>query len=236
MNDYQGLIVLAGGAGARMQAGMNKQLLQINGKTITEITLINCLGTRDWDQVVLVAAAPDYEVLSSVAKHVSHFTGCPIEVVLGGAERQDSVEKGVCALKDTIQWVWIHDGARPFVEKSLIQRIDDQRKNSRAIIPALPVKDTLKQVVEGHIQKTLDRSAIYRVQTPQCFEIELLHKMQALARTKKGFTDDASMAEALGERVLAVQGSEWNIKLTTPEDLIIGKCIYAYLEGGDVCV
>ncbi len=230
------LIVLAGGSGARMGAGINKQLLTLGGSTITEIALKQLLSKGHWEQVVLVAAKKDWDAISGVAHKVSIECGVAIDQVAGGTERQFSVANGIGALKPEIHTVWIHDGARPFVESDLIARLALAIDKENAVIPALPSKDTLKRVVAEVVQSTLKRSEIFRIQTPQCFKRDLLENMQKLNQAEGDFTDDASMAEALGIDVHVVLGSEWNIKLTTPEDMITGSAIYEYLKGVGKCV
>ena len=230
------LMVLAGGSGSRMGAGVNKQLLTLGGDTITEITLKQLINCKPWHQIILVAAQKDWQALSDVVQKVSNDRKVTIHQVAGGSERQHSVLAGVQALDDHIETVWIHDGARPFIEAELVERLDMALKTAKAVIPALPSKDTLKEVSFGFVIKTIDRSEIYRIQTPQCFEKKTLLLMQQLATEVSGFTDDASMAEALGIQVQVVPGSEWNIKLTTPEDLVLGAAIYEYLKGEGKCV
>lgn len=231
-----GLVVLAGGSGTRMGAGINKQLLTLGEQTVTEIALRQLIAHGTWEQIVLVAAQKDWEALAHIAQKVSSDLGVGIHQVAGGKERQDSVNAGVTALGLEIDTVWIHDGARPFVEADLCQRLAAALEVAEAVIPVLPSKDTLKRVHHHLVTETIDRSEIYRIQTPQCFHRRRVADMQALAATRGGFTDDASIAEALGIAVATVAGSEWNIKLTTPEDLVIGEAIYRHLKGAGKCV
>lgn len=231
-----GVILLAGGSGRRMGAGINKQLLKLGDQTITEIALRQLIAHGTWDQIVMVAAKGDWDMLATIAKKVTLATGMSIVMAEGGKERQDSVRSGYHCLSDQVKWVWVHDGARPFVDKEMLQRLRAAVEAHGAVIPVLPSKDTLKQVVEEGVVNTLDRSGIYRVQTPQCFDRDLMVRMQEITKAEEGFTDDASVAEALNYKVRTVLGSEWNIKLTTPEDLVVGRCIYDYLKGEGVCV
>ncbi len=149
-----------------------------------------------------------------------------LSIVYGGAERTDSVAAGCCALDDTITHVLIHDGARPFVSDQLIARVIERLKLDAAVIPAMPVSDTIKMVAENYVAKTMPRDSLRAVQTPQGFERQLFEKMTAFSiETEAKFSDDAAVAEALGETVYCVVGETFNIKVTTQQDLVWADAI-----------
>ncbi len=231
-----GAIILVAGSGTRMGAGINKQLLTLGEQTITEITLRQFMGCQQIEQIVLVVSEMDLEAMTQLVSSLN--SRVPLSIVLGGAERVFSVANGVKALAPDISHVLVHDGARPFVTKSLLQRLVAALSVCPAAIPVLPSKDTLKIVRDLLVTQTLDRSEIYRTQTPQAFERQLLENMQGYmlsAPSRDGFTDDSSIAEAMGISVHSVLGCEWNIKLTTPEDMVVGQAIYQHLKGGNQC-
>lgn len=236
-------IILVAGSGKRMGAGINKQLLTIGEQTITEITLRQFMACPQIEQIVLVASETDFQAMTQLANGLisqpyTRSDQVAIEVVRGGEERVFSVANGVKALAPDISHVLIHDGARPFVTKVLLERVLAALSVYKAIIPVLPSKDTLKVVRDLMVTQTLDRNQIYRIQTPQAFERHMLEKMQEhmlASDHRETFTDDASIAEDMGIAVHTVLGCDWNIKLTTPEDMVIGPTIYHYLKGGNQC-
>lgn len=148
--------------------------------------------------------------------------GLPWQVVLGGKRRQDSVARGLAALPQDCEAVLVHDGARPFVSAALIGRVlQGLRSGAAAVIPGLPLSDTVKEVdADGRVARTLERSSLRAVQTPQGFSLEALRMGHARA-VAEGWetTDDASLLERCGVAVQLTQGEESNRKITTPEDL-----------------
>lgn len=154
-----------------------------------------------------------------------------IEIVKGGSERQYSVAAGLerCG---TERVVLVHDGARPFITLDIIDRLLIGVEQSKAAICAVKVKDTVKRVVKGVVQETVDRENLWQVQTPQAFELPILRKAHQLARKEQFLgTDEASLVERLPCPVAIVQGSYYNIKLTTPEDMPLAKAILGELGG-----
>jgi 2-C-methyl-D-erythritol 4-phosphate cytidylyltransferase/2-C-methyl-D-erythritol 2,4-cyclodiphosphate synthase len=147
--------------------------------------------------------------------------GLPWSAVAGGERRQDSVFNGLAALPRECDHVLVHDAARPFFSARLVARLlDGLRSGPRAVIPAIPVKDTIKQVEADRVLGTLRREELVAVQTPQAFALDLLRRSHEAARVEGWeVTDDASMVERLGAPVLVVAGEEENVKITTPEDL-----------------
>ncbi len=156
-----------------------------------------------------------------------------MKIVIGGRLRQDSVRNGLEAIEGPCDVVIIHDGARPFVSPTFIEKGIYLMEMFDAIIPALPVKDTIKVISkEGFVVKTLERDSLWHVQTPQTFKYELIAKAYKEGMAKKLFGyDDATFLEMMGKKVKVIEGSPYNIKITTPEDLIIAKGMLSELKG-----
>ena len=149
-----------------------------------------------------------------------------IDVVHGGQSRMASVYCGIQALPPNARWVAVHDGARPLVTPELIEATIKGARGGRAAIAAVPVVPTIKQVAAGWVTKTLDRNKLWIVQTPQVFERKLLERAHCLGgRNDFVATDDAALVERLGRRVRIVMGSPRNLKVTTPEDLVVAEAL-----------
>lgn len=141
-------------------------------------------------------------------------------VTKGGVEREDSVQRGLEVVPPGVKHVLIHDAARPLVSPGVIHRVLEGATRWGAAIPVIPVKDTLKMVSGGKVVKTLDRSKIGAVQTPQGFKLSILRKaFKKLGRRASHLTDDAAVVEAAGMKVRVVEGDLLNFKVTTPDDL-----------------
>ena len=146
-------------------------------------------------------------------------------VVPGGPRRQDSVRLGLEALGGC-EYVLVHDGPRPFVTHDLIERALEAARESGAAVPAVPVTDTIKEAgADGFVTSTLDRSRLWAVQTPQAFRRDIL--LRAHAEITADVTDDAAMVEALGIPVRIFEGDRRNIKITTPQDLVLAEAMLA---------
>ena len=152
-----------------------------------------------------------------------YFPALPIKVVAGGKERQDSVANALAAVPDDAAYIAVHDGARPFAGRAVFERTLSAAKEQGAAIAAVPVKNTIK-VVDASGVDTPMRSTLVAVQTPQIFRASLLKEAYAaLAAKPAAVTDDASVVELLGHRVVVAQGRYENIKITTPEDLVLAE-------------
>jgi len=151
-------------------------------------------------------------------------------IVAGGKERQDSVYNGLRLIEDKRCIVLIHDGARPLAEKEFIEGMIAEMMRSKetcdGIIPGVPVKDTIKEAEKGLVKRTLKRDDLWAVQTPQIFLYEKISKAYEQAMEKRHYaTDDAAVLERCGGRIKIIMGSYRNIKITTPEDLIIAEAL-----------
>lgn len=214
---YQGkslsVIIAAGGSGKRLGEAVPKQFLKIQGKTILEKSIEPFQKSVLVDEIILVV--PEDNVIE--AKKIGAKFSKIINIVLGGAERQVSVKNGLDVVNTDL--VLIHDGARPFVVESVIERVVLGAFLYKAVVPVVPVKDTIRQ---GDFDEsiTLKREALWAVQTPQGFNTELIKKAHSFAENS-GFqgTDDASLVENLGFNITLVDGDFGNIKITVKEDL-----------------
>jgi 2-C-methyl-D-erythritol 4-phosphate cytidylyltransferase len=225
-------IILAGGAGKRMGATTNKQFLLINNKPIIVHTLEIFENCRSIDNIFLVVNQKDLPVIQKEILETYRFNKVT-KLVIGGRLRQDSVRNGLEAIESPCDIVVIHDGARPFVSPSFIEKGIFLMEMFDAVIPGIPARDTIKAVSkEGFVSKTLPRDSLWQVQTPQTFKYELIMKAyrEGMAKKLYGF-DDATFVEHLGKKVKVIEGSPYNMKITTPEDLIIAQGILSQLKG-----
>lgn len=219
-------IIVAAGRGKRMGMDFNKQFILLNNKPILAYTLEKFEKTESIDEIVLVVGKDEIGFVKEniidkySIKKVS-------KIVAGGKERQDSVYNGLLAVKEHCSIILIHDGARPFIEEELIEKSIDMAIKMGAVVVAVPVKDTIKRVDNDmKVIDTLKRDELWSIQTPQTFQYKLLKKAYDLNRENKDIvTDDAMMVERLGGTVNILKGSYKNIKITTPEDLIIAENI-----------
>ncbi len=224
-------IIVAAGSGRRMGMEKNKILMPIGGSPVIGLTLSAFLAEPRIDAIILVIRRQDE---SEIEQILSNLKGAErITVVYGGAERTDSVAAAVAALKRDVGCVLIHDGARPLIKRSTITAVLDALRSHAAVIPTVPVSNTIKVVADGVVQKTLQRSQLNAVQTPQGFERDLFERMLAFSeQSQASFTDDAAIAEALGETVYCVAGDVGNIKITNAQDLLVAETLLMNSRGG----
>lgn len=214
-----GAIVLAGGQGKRMQAGMNKQYLQIDKRSVLSYA-IESMAAVAQEIIVVAAAGEEKAALGAIRESGVAEQRC--RIVIGGKERQDSVRHGLFAMPEAWQKVLIHDGARPFVPADLIHRLLEAVEAGIGAIPGIPVSDTIKRIDEdGFVIETPPRHMLRAAQTPQCFvasEIKALHV--EVEKAALLFTDDAAIYEYGGKRIRMVEGDRMSKKLTVKNDLI----------------
>ncbi len=218
------VIVLAAGQGKRMKAGKNKQFIELAGKPVIVHTLSVFEKDPSCKEIKLVINEKEKDIFNEL---LAQYPMKKIkELVKGGEERQDSVYNGLKSLQDE-EIVLVHDGARPFISRNVIHKLVETAAIEGAAIVGVPVKDTIKRVnQEGVVEETVERSSLWSIQTPQAFRFPVL--MQAHEQAKaEGFlgTDEASLVERIRIPVHIVEGEYENIKLTTPDDLIIANAI-----------
>lgn len=225
MNEVAAIIV-AGGSGKRMGMNIKKQFIELDKKPILAHTIEAFNKCRVIDEIIVVVGKEDKEKVKAeiIDRYGYHKV---TQIVEGGAERQDSVYNGLMAVKDGVQYVMIHDGARPFISEEIVEKSLSMTKEKQATVVAVPVKDTIKVVNEEcEVEDTPMRSTLWSVQTPQSFKKELLIEAYAYAKERNlTVTDDSMLVEAYGKKVYVVEGDYNNIKITTPEDLVLGQAI-----------
>lgn len=211
------VILLAGGKGVRMGGPLPKQFLPLQQKAIALHSLEVLLQLEEVEEVIVVCD-PDYH---------HFFSGLPVQFALPGELRQDSLYNGLRCVHPQAQWVCTHDAARPFITQNMVKMLFAAGKQVGAASLATPSKNTLKEAcMEAHVKRTLDRSQIWEIQTPQLIKKEILEAGFAYARKHAlQVTDDVSLAELIGHPVKLVVGSYQNIKITTPEDLEFAEWI-----------
>ena len=216
-------ILLAAGVGRRMGYTDNKVCMPLGQYTVLQWNLHHMKQWEGLKEVIVVVSEQDQ---SSIQEQVEAMqVPWMVQYVIGGAERQDSVANGLAQISNAAEIVLVHDGARPLANKELAHRVIEGAKQYGAVVPAIPVVDTIKRVdTEGRVEETLVRSELYAMQTPQGFQQSVLLEAHVHAEEKryKG-TDDVSLVEFQGKAVHIVEGDRKNIKLTVPEDVAIAK-------------
>ena len=221
-------IVLAAGKGTRMQADIPKQYLELNGRPVLYYSL-KAFEESFVDEIILVAGKNEAEYCKSriVDRYGFHKV---THIVTGGAERFLSVYQGLLAAKDA-DYVYIHDGARPFLTDDILCRARQCVLEYGACAAGMPVKDTIKvSDQEGFVASTPDRSHLWQIQTPQAFHYSWIRgaydRLFSREEYQQGVTDDAMVLETMTDhRVRLIEGSYGNIKVTTPEDMAVASAL-----------
>lgn len=216
-------VIVAGGSGSRMQANQPKQFMELAGLPILMHT-IDAFFKSGLDMNIILVL-PDEHLITWQDLISAHRYTTPHQLTTGGLTRFNSVKNGLDLISDE-GIVAIHDGARPLVTTDIIQRTVTQAKSTGSGIAAVQVKDSIRQISNDGSSVGVDRNEFYTVQTPQTFDVALIKKAFNNT-TLNNFTDDASVAEAFGEKIVMVEGSYDNLKITTPEDLKIAAAILA---------
>jgi 2-C-methyl-D-erythritol 4-phosphate cytidylyltransferase len=218
-------VIPAAGRGERMKSEVHKLFLPLLDRPVLAHTLDVFEACAIIDDIIVVLS--DDVIEQCTAEIVDAFGYHKVvKIVPGGERRQDSVYNGLMAIGGECDVVVIHDGARPFVMTELIERSVEFCTDYKAVITAVPPKDTIKRGENGFVFSTLDRSRLWSVQTPQAFQYETILKAHQRAREDlfEG-TDDASLVERMGEPVKILEGSYDNFKITTSEDLYLAERI-----------
>lgn len=214
-------IIPAGGIGNRFGGVVKKQFLKLSGKTLLERTLSPFLDSGIFKEIVVCLPADELSQTDDLPK------ASVLSYVEGGRSRAESVYKGFCHLSPQADdVVLIHDAVRPLVSVGLIRQIAQAAQKQGSAIPVVPIQDTVKEVQNGHVERTLDRKNLFAVQTPQAFLGRFLKKAYSqMSFEDKHWTDEAMLVEALGEKIHVVEGDKRNIKITTPLDLKIAEVL-----------
>ena len=220
MEDY--IIIVAGGKGLRMGSDIPKQFLPIGGKPVLMRTLERFREYSPTLQIILVLPKAQQEYWKELCQ--KHNFTVAYQLADGGETRFHSVQHGLALIPDDAEGVvGVHDGVRPFPSIEVIRNCYETAREKKAVIPVIPVVETVRQL-EGATSFTVPRDDYRLVQTPQCFDIQLL-KAANRQPYNDGFTDDASVVEAYGFDITLVEGNRENIKITTPYDLKIAEVL-----------
>lgn len=227
-------VIVAAGEGKRMGGPVSKSFLPIAGRPLVLRTLDRFFSTRKIEKAIVVVADQDLRQSQELIEGDPNLSHRSWVLQAGGATRQESVRRGLDRLEPDCEIVAIHDGARPFVSPSLIDRCVDEAYRAGSVVIGVPVKDTIKVVSEDHwVQATPVRKGLWEIQTPQVFRKDIIlqahewgvhHAMEV--------TDDSTLVEQTGQRVFLLEGERTNIKITVPEDLLLAE---ALLREGRVC-
>lgn len=218
-----GAIIVGAGTGNRMGLGYNKVLADLCGRPVIEWTVRNFIQSGLIDNLVLVINPNDQKEMKDIFSSFKDLID--LKIVYGGETRQDSVYNGIKALSDDVEIVLIHDAARPFITKDIIERSILHARKYGAGCAGIQAKDTIKIVDRNNtIVSTPERNSLWHAQTPQAFKKDIISDAYEKA-SKRGLTatDDAGIAEEAGYKVTMFEGSYKNIKLTSKEDLELGK-------------
>jgi 2-C-methyl-D-erythritol 4-phosphate cytidylyltransferase len=218
-------VIPAAGLGIRMDSIKPKQFLDLGGKPLLTVTLEHFQECRLVDSIIVVV--PRQDVDYCLQEVVNPYALSKVfTVISGGKRRQDSVRNGIEAVAHTCRWVLIHDGVRPLVTKDLIQKVISAAYNFRAVTTGLPITESVKAAdSQSRILRSIDRSDLWLIQTPQIFRREDIHRahQEALKQGWKEATDDAFLIEKMGIPINIIEGEQSNIKVTTPYDLQIAR-------------
>ena len=225
--DKVAVVIVAGGSGKRMGLDIKKQYILLKEKEVLAHT-IEVFERCDFiDEIILVVTKEDIPYVQE--NIVTRYELSKVKkIAVGGSERQDSVYNGLLKVDQSTAYVMIHDGARPLVTKDVIYKCLENAKITGASIVAVPVKDTIKvcDIKTHRVKQTPHRDTLWTIQTPQIFSFDLL--MQAYKHAEVNHlqvTDDSMIVEAFGKEVYVTEGEYANIKITTPEDIMIAEAI-----------
>ncbi|HXV79172.1 MAG TPA: 2-C-methyl-D-erythritol 4-phosphate cytidylyltransferase [Candidatus Binatia bacterium] len=220
-------VIVAAGEGRRLGAPIAKSFLPIAGRPLVLHTLDRFFSTQSIEKVILVVAGNELRQSQALIEADPNLSHRPWILQAGGASRQESVRCGLEKLESDCEIVAIHDGARPFVSASLIDRCVAEAYRTDAVVVGVPAKDTIKVVSPEHwVQSTPARQTLWAIQTPQVFRKEII-----VAAHDRGMreaikaTDDAMLVERIGRPVFVLEGERTNIKITVPQDILLAEAL-----------
>jgi len=219
-------IVPAAGTGERMGTNRKKPYLLLNQRPLLYYTLTALDSIASIAQIIVAVAPGDERFCQQQVLEKFHFNKS-IQLIPGGSSRQESVRRLLDRVPEDAQLVLIHDGARPLITPELLEQAITETRVWKATVLAVPVKDTIKSANDTlQIEKTISRERLWAIQTPQTFERSVIREAHQRA-SQEGFigTDDAALVERMGVQVKIVMGSYDNIKITTPEDVIVAEAL-----------
>ncbi|MEH7386586.1 2-C-methyl-D-erythritol 4-phosphate cytidylyltransferase [Bacillus sp. JJ1521] len=221
--NYQ-VVIPAAGSGKRMNAGKNKQFIELKSIPV----IIHTLRVFEHDPmcsgIILVVNKEEQSIFQELLQ--THNIEKVVTFIQGGSERQYSVYNGLQAVKNT-DIVLVHDGARPFLKQKHVHELVNIAAEKGAAVLAVPIKDTIKRASrDSYVEETVERSSLWAIQTPQAFHVSILQEAHELAKKEDYLgTDEASLVERIPKQVYIVKGDYLNIKLTTPDDLVFAEAI-----------
>ena len=218
------VVIVAAGSGKRMKSKVAKQFIEIKNKPVVAYSIEKFEGSDNISEIVIVTGENDIDYFKSEIIEKYGYKKVKA-VVKGGSERQYSVYNGLKALDKKTDIVLIHDGVRPFIKLEEIDRLIDEARIHKACVLGVKVKDTIKVCDEnGFVEDTPKRELLWSAQTPQVFDYSLIMEAHKKAEEEEFLgTDDSMLVERMGYKIKMVEGSYENIKITTPEDLIIAE-------------
>ena len=216
-------VVPAAGSSSRM-GGENKLFMMLDGIPVLARTLLALDSAALVDEIVVASRESDLLAIADLCR--DYGVRKPVKIVLGGESRLESVLLATLECRQDAAFRAVHDGARPLADGAFIDAVIAHAQRTNAAAPAVPVKDTIKVARDGVVESTPDRSLLFAVQTPQVFDAQLLRAaLQSAKEADAAVTDDCSAVERLGKSVYLTEGSYENIKITTPEDMILAAAI-----------
>ena len=217
-------IVVAGGTGSRLKSKVHKPFVRLAGRPLLAWTLGAIEKVSRVSRIVLVVHPDDIKAAAGLVRRAKLRKVAMI--VPGGTTRMESVANGLKALPEDTSWVAVHDGARPLIAPEIFERTIVAARQYGAAIVAVPVVPTIKSAKDGWVTGTLDRRSLWAVQTPQIFDRRLLSQAHKEGKMRGlQATDDAALVESFGRKVWVVEGAHANIKVTTPEDVVIAEAL-----------
>lgn len=216
-------VVPAAGSSSRM-GGENKLFMMLDGIPVLARTLLALDSAALVDEIIVASRESDLLAIADLCR--DYGVRKPVKIVLGGESRLESVLLATMECRQDAAFLAVHDGARPLADGAFIDAVIAHAQRTNAAAPAVPVKDTIKVARDGVVESTPDRSLLFAVQTPQVFDAQLLRAaLQSAKEADAAVTDDCSAVERLGKSVYLTEGSYENIKITTPEDMILAAAI-----------
>lgn len=231
MNNKVIAIVPAAGTGERFGKGTNKPFATLFDKPLIIWALETLQSLQEITEIIPVVKEPDIKLSRQLFQEYSITK--VTHIVPGGRERQDSVFHGLSLIKDNESIILVHDAVRPLIEPSVIKNALQQLRDFDGVIVGVPLKDTIKEIRDGLVRNTPKRDLLWAIQTPQIFYYQALYKAYEKAMADSFYTtDDSALVERNNGRIKVVQGSYTNIKVTTPEDLLVAEVFLKMKRGG----
>ena len=218
-------IIPAAGSGKRF--GEKKQLKELSGRPLIHYTLTPFLESSVIGDIIIAAQKKDFDKLADVVDSIA--TEKKISIIEGGDTRQGSISNALAQINSNTDYVCVHDAARPFVSRELIEKLINALKTCDAVTVGRKSTDTLKECTDGKVSRTIDRKKIWQVQTPQAFTKEVIMNAYEFAEKQNILaTDDSSLVEEAGYQVNIINDSSINLKITTKEDWMMAEALLRF--------